>query len=120
MRFIKILFLAVLALCLVIIGFANSQPVTLTLLTDELASYVGFNYSLQLPVFGVVFASVVAGLLIGFIWEWLREYKYRSEGTTNRRDKVYLEAELKKMKKAQGQHDDDVLALLEDSGRKSA
>ena len=32
---------------------------------------------LELPLFLVIFGGIVAGLLIGFVWEWFREHKHR-------------------------------------------
>jgi putative membrane protein len=116
MRYVKWLFLAVLGICLITVGFANHQPVTLTLLPSELAAFVLWNGKMTVPLYAAIFGGLVAGLIIGFFWEWLREYKHRSEAVTNRRDKVWLEAELRKLKAEKNEHDDDVLALLENTG----
>ncbi len=33
---------------------------------------------MELPLFLVIFAGILVGLLIGFVWEWFREAKHRS------------------------------------------
>jgi lipopolysaccharide assembly protein A len=45
MRFLRYLFLALLAICLLIVALANREPVTLNLLPDELATFAGANAS---------------------------------------------------------------------------
>ena len=72
--------------------------------------------SIQLPLFLVVFGGIILGLLLGFVWEWLREGKHRTEATRAKRDAVKLEREVKRLKRreAQAEGKDEVLALLED------
>ncbi|MEM1131175.1 MAG: LapA family protein [Pseudomonadota bacterium] len=115
MRFIKLLFWLIVALILVVVGFANTQSVTLTLLPPELEPYTSFNRRVGMPLYFVIFGSVIFGVLVGFIWEWLREYKHRSAEVTHRRENAALQAEVKRLKAANNEHDDDVLMLLEKS-----
>ncbi|WP_424968540.1 MULTISPECIES: lipopolysaccharide assembly protein LapA domain-containing protein [unclassified Dinoroseobacter] len=117
MRLIKYLFLAVLAICLLTIAFANNGPVTLTLLPPEMGAFAGFNISLDMPLYFVVFAGIAAGLLIGFFWEWLRETKHRNEASRQRTEarRLKREVELMKNQKAMADGKDEILALLEDS-----
>ena len=69
------------------------------------------------PLFMMVFGGIVAGLLIGFVWEWLREHKHRIEATRQGREarKLKREVEALKSEKRQARGEDDVLALLEDA-----
>lgn len=116
MRYIRYAFLAVLAVCLVTLALANSGPVTLNLLPEELSALTGLGRSLSLPLFVVIFGGIVAGLMIGFVWEWLREHKYRAEAAQQRRERERLEREVVRARKdAAG--GDEVLALLEDAGK---
>ncbi len=117
MRYLRYFFLAVLGLCLIIVALANRQIVTLTLLPEDLAVFSGLSWQIQLPLFLVVFAGILAGLLIGFVWEWLREYKHRSEASRAKRDTAKLEREVKRLKRRDASGQDDVLALLEDGGK---
>ncbi|MBK5934998.1 uncharacterized protein DUF1049 [Rhodovulum imhoffii] len=115
MRYIRYLFLAVLAIGIVVISMANRNIVTLSLLPEELAGFAKFNWTAEVPLFVVGFSGLVAGLLIGFFWEWMREAKHRAEASRNRRETARLQREVSRLKKAQsGDDKDDVLALIED------
>lgn len=119
MRTLKYLILAIIGLCLIIIGFANRGPVTLTLLPDELVPFAGVSLSVTLPIYMVVFGGIAIGLLIGFILEWIREHKHRAEATSQRREKAVLAKEVQKLKKTSGEDKDEVVALLEGGGAAS-
>ena len=97
-------------------ALANRDPVTLNLLPGELAAFAGTNASVSLPLFVVIFGGIVAGLVIGFVWEWLREHKHRAEAVTQRREREKLEREVTRLKPASERQQDDVLALLESGG----
>jgi lipopolysaccharide assembly protein A len=116
MRYLRYVFLALLAICLLIVALANREPVTLTLLPKELATFAGFDFSISLPMFLVIFGGIVAGVMIGFVWEWFREHKHRAEAATQRRERERLEREVHRLKPASERQQDDVLALLEGSG----
>ena len=116
MRYLRYAFLAVLAACLVTVALANSTPVALNLLPAEVALLVGLNASVSLPLFLVIFAGMLAGLFVGFVWEWLREARHRSEAARERRARQALEREVRKVR-TEAQGGDEVLALLEDAGR---
>jgi len=115
MRYIKYVFLAVLALLLLTVALANRAIVTLNLLPEgTIAEFLGVeNASIELPLFVVVVGSIIVGLLIGFIWEWLREMKFR--GSARQADK--LKKEVDRLRAAtpaeKGGSGDDVLALLD-------
>lgn len=115
MRYIRYAFWAIVAIALIVVGLANRDAVTVSLLPDTLGRLFGTNFSAELPLFAVIFASVVAGLLIGFVWEWLREYKFRAEVSNKAREVHKLEREVKKLKGEKHQGKDEVLALLEDA-----
>ncbi|MHC0053424.1 lipopolysaccharide assembly protein LapA domain-containing protein [Actibacterium sp. D379-3] len=118
LRYLRYLFLVLLGLCLVTVALANRDVVLLRLLPEELAHFAGITWEIRLPLFLVVFGGIVAGLLIGFVWEWMREARHRAEATRAKRDAKHLEREVKRLKrKAAPEHQDDVLALLEDGGK---
>lgn len=113
MRYLRYAFLAVLAICLVTVAMANRAPVQLRLLTDDMANLLGVQSSVTLPMFIVIFGGIIAGVLIGFVWEWLREHKHRAEASVNRRDNARMKSELGRLKEKGGDSKDEVLALLE-------
>lgn len=113
MRYIKYSFWAIVAICLIVVGIANRNPVSLRALPDGIADFIGVSPTIDLPLFVVIFLGVAAGLLIGFIWEWIREYKHRAEASRNRREARNLEQEVARLKAEKNEGKDDVLALLE-------
>ena len=115
MRYIRYAFLAALAVVLIAIAMANRSMVTLQLLPDDLAALLEFQQSLAVPVFLVFFTGIVAGLLIGFFWEWLREHKHRSEAAVRKTEVRKLERELKKTQAERDKDKDEVLAILDQS-----
>jgi uncharacterized integral membrane protein len=116
MRYIRYLFLAALGVCLLTVAIANRTEVTLNLLPDELGTFLGWAPTITLPMFLVIFAGIVAGILIGFVWEWLREHKHRAEAAHQRREKERLEQEMTRIKGPKARRNDDVLALLDETG----
>lgn len=112
-RLLRFLLLVVLALVLVTIALANRGAVPVQLLPDDLAAFAGRNWVAEVPLFLVIFGGVVAGLLIGFVWEWAREHKHRVTGRTRGREIARLERELSMLRDAKGTQQDDVLALLD-------
>ena len=83
MRLVRTLFLIFLAIILVVISLANSENVSLYLLPTDLSSLMGTTISINIPVFLVFFSGIFIGLIIGFLWEWLREHKFRVEANLN-------------------------------------
>ncbi|MFO6464093.1 LapA family protein [uncultured Jannaschia sp.] len=111
MSFLRYLFLGLLAFLLLVLALANRGAVTLRLLPEGLSDYVGAGAGITLPLFVVIFAAIAVGLLIGFVWEWLREHKHRAEARSERAQKERLERELAKTRATTEQ--DEVLALLD-------
>jgi len=115
MRYIRYAFLAILAIALIIVATANRELVTLTLLPETLTGLLGFRAQISLPLFVVIFCGIIAGILIGFVWEWLREHKYRAEAARRKREVEALERELRREKRLKNQDKDEVLALLDEA-----
>jgi uncharacterized integral membrane protein len=111
MRYIRYAVLIALAVVLVVVALANRDVVTLELIPSELGTYLGWSWSLELPLFLVILAGVAFGVLVGFVWEWLREHKHRAEAARKRREAEALKAEMNRIKAPRNR--DDVLALLE-------
>ena len=115
MRYIRYVFLGLLALGLITVALANRGAVTLHLLPDGVAGFVLLPNTLDLPLFVIIFGGIVAGLLIGFIWEWFREHKVRAEGARARREVKTLEREMTRLKGDVVGDKDEILALLDKS-----
>lgn len=87
----------------------------MSLLPPELASLLGMNRSIELPLFIVIFGGIVAGLLIGFFWEWLREHKHRAAAVRGQSEVKKLERELRRTKAERDKDKDEILALLDEA-----
>jgi lipopolysaccharide assembly protein A len=112
-RYLRYLFLAGLAIVLLTVALANRAPVPVRLLPDDLATLTGLTWRAELPLFLIIFAGIVAGVLIGFVWEWFREMKHRSTANMKSREVTRLERELSVLRDTTSVPKDDVLALLD-------
>ena len=113
MRYFRYGLLGVLAFALSCVAIANRGKVTLILFPNDIGDLVGINPSVETPLFLVIFLSVIVGLMIGFCWEWLREYKLRAEGSRSARKVNKLQREVRKLQDSSSGKKDEVLALLE-------
>lgn len=119
-RYLRYAFLAAVALVLLTVALANRQVVSLRLLPPEIAELIGLDLGAEIPLFFVAFGGVVAGILIGFVWEWFREHKHRAEMTKRQKQVKDLRREVIKLKGEKNEGQDDVLALLEEAPRRKA
>lgn len=113
MRYIRYASIAIFAIALVLIALANRAPVTLRVLPDEMAGLAALNPTYEMPLFLVIFIGILGGLIVGFVWEWIREAGERSAAARQARELASLRAELKRLKGEEHQGKDEVLALLE-------
>ena len=115
MKTIRYAFWALVGLCLILIGLGNRGIVTVRAMPEALGDLVGLSPDIQLPLFVVIFLGVGAGLLIGFLWEWVREHRQRAEGRARAREVEALRREVASLRAEHATADDgdDVLALLD-------
>ena len=113
MRYLRYFVLGFIAVGLVIVALANRGNVILNLIPEVLGDLIGFNVQVRVPLFIVIFLGVGAGLLIGFVWEWLREMKHRNAAKSEHRQVVRLEREVTKLKTETVKEQDDILAILD-------
>ncbi len=113
LRYLRYLILLAIAFALLVLAMANRAPVSVQLLPDDIAVLIGWQWQRELPLFAVIFGGVALGLLVGFVWEWLREHRHRSEAASKTAEARRLQRELAQMQDAKGVVQDDVLALLQ-------
>ncbi len=110
MRTVKIVLLAVILIAIVVLALANRELVTLHLLPEGMARVM--PVSVQLPLFVVILLAMVAGMFIGYLFEWLREHKHRRRAAQKASEASRLSAEVDRLRRRSGKPEDDVLALL--------
>lgn len=110
MRILKTAFWALVAAALVTMGLANRGIVTLRVLPEALSGALGLSPDLDLPLFLVILLGVAFGLLVGVIWEWIREIPERAQARELARELDRLRREVARQKSAEAK--DDPLAHL--------
>ena len=113
MHYIRYACIVLFAIALIGVALANRSIVTLKVLPDEVAGMFAVNPSLNMPLFVVIFGGIIAGVLVGFVWEWFREHTVRSEASKAGRNVRRLEREVARLKGSGEAGHDDVLALLD-------
>ncbi|MBC6436533.1 MAG: LapA family protein [Rhodobacteraceae bacterium] len=116
LRYLKYLFWVLIIAVLLILSLANRQRVTLKLIPDDLVEWIGMEQTIDLPLFLVILGGIVIGLLVGFVWEWLREHRHRAEAKSQHREKQKLEREVAGLKGQAHKSKDEILALVEETG----
>ncbi len=109
MRTIKLILLGIILLGIVVLAVANREVVTVRLLPEGLERLMP-GLAVDLPLFVVSLLSIVTGMVIGYLFEWLREHRYRRRAAEKEREAARLSREVANMRKDQPK--DDVLALL--------
>lgn len=115
MKTLKYVFWAIVALLLILVGLANRDATTLQAMPTPFANLLGISPEVTLPLFIVIFLAVGAGLLLGLVWEWIREYPERIEARSRAREIERLRTEVAQLRAANASPEkgDDVLALLD-------
>jgi uncharacterized integral membrane protein len=115
MRYIRYASIAIFAVALILVALANRGIVQVKLLPDEVAALAALNPSVEMPLFLVIFGGIIAGLIIGFFWEWLREAKERAAAARGAREMQRLRDELRRLKGEKHEGKDEVLAILDEA-----
>lgn len=82
-RFLSILIGLPLSILAVALAVANRRPVTLSL---DPFSPDAPALSVTLPLFAIIFAAVIVGVIAGGIVTWARQGRYRREARAARRE----------------------------------
>lgn len=109
MRTVRALFLIILAVVLVTLAFANRQMVSVS--TKITADLPGFT--VNLPLFLVILFSILIGIILGLVWEWLREAETRSELAQRSHEVERLRREVSGLRQDHRDPEDEVLAILD-------
>lgn len=104
LRLIKFLVMAIIAICLITVGVANMAPVDLYLLPQALG---GEALSLRgIPLAAVILVSILVGVVLGELFEWVREHKHRRSARHGAMEVAALRREVAALKRRLGEDDD--------------
>jgi len=120
MRTIRIFFIVILAIVLILLAAANREPVTVSLIPEALAQFTGGQWSLTMPAFVALFLAMVFGVLVGLVWEWLRESRLRAESSRRAQHLAQLQREVGDLRRTHAAPRDEVLAILDDTAPRPA
>jgi uncharacterized integral membrane protein len=94
-RFLKALILLPVAVLVVLLAVANRAPVTLSL---DPFSQDAPEFAASLPLFAVIFAAVMVGVVIGGTATWLAQGKHRRARRQFRREVQHLRTETERLR----------------------
>ena len=115
MRYIRYACIATFAVALIAVALANREVVSLRLVPTEVSGWFAMTPAMEMPLFIVIFGSIVVGLLVGFVWEWIREHNQRAEAARQAREMRRLQREVARLKGEKHEGKDEVLALLDEA-----
>ena len=110
LRFIKTMILGFLGAGLVLLGVANMAPVDIRLLPEGLGA--GDTVLHDVPLAAVMLDSVLVGMVIGQLLEWLRERKHRVAAEQRKRELGAMKAEIARLSAKLAQKGADDLPRL--------
>jgi hypothetical protein len=97
--FLKALILFPVAVLVVLLAVANRGPVTLSL---DPFSREAPELAFTVPLFGVIFASVMLGVVIGGVGAWLAQAKHRRAERLYKREARLLRAQAERTRPTAG------------------
>lgn len=95
LRFLKLLFLAPIAVLLVLLGVANRQVIAVNL--DPFATGAVLP-QIPMPLFVFFFATLAVGIVIGYVAAWLAQGSHRKAERQLRRECARLNGECDRLK----------------------
>lgn len=113
LRSFRYLLIAAILLLLLTVALANRTVVPVRFLPEDVGALFGVTWQMELPLFLVILGGVVAGVLIGFTWEWLREHKYRKTASQRGKELARLEREMEVMRDSSSVPKDEILSLID-------
>ena len=96
MRFLRLLFLIVVALAALYLAEANRGPVTISL--DPFPGSEASEFNFQAPLFLVIFAAVGVGVVLGAAASWLRHADTRRTARVAKSDLAKARSEVESLR----------------------
>lgn len=113
MRFIRMMFIGLLAVVLIAVALANRQLVTLKLFPASVDQFIGREWAVDLPLFLIIFLAVAFGMVVGLVWEYLREAHLRREADRRSSEIARLKREVGHLRDEHAGPNDEILAIVD-------
>ncbi|WP_025897324.1 LapA family protein [Sneathiella glossodoripedis] len=96
MKLISWIFIAALALVVIILSVGNKAPVVFSLYP--------LPFEMELPLYILILAGAFIGVLLGSVRTWIADGKARSENRAHKQEVLRLKAELAKLEAQQSEN----------------
>ncbi len=116
LRAINYALYGIIAVALIFLALANREVIRINLLPKELI-FLGFDFHFNIPIFVIFFGGVFFGVMIGFLLEWMREYRLRFESSQKTLELNSMQRQIQQLKDEKYENQDDVLTLLEETAK---
>ena len=98
-RFIRLVVIALVAIVLLLFAFANRQGVTVSF--DPFSSVANAAFAVDAPMFAVVIAAAMLGVIAGAAATWVSQGRHRRAARRNRVEADRWRAEAETLKASQ-------------------
>jgi uncharacterized integral membrane protein len=98
-RFIRLVVIAVIAIVLILFAFANRQGVTVSF--DPFSSVDNAALAIEAPMFAVVIAAAMLGVIAGAAATWVSQRRHRRAARQNRVEADRWRAEAQNLRASQ-------------------
>lgn len=104
LRTLKMIVLVVLAAILVLFGVLNMERVEVEILPEGLIHTIfpstqAYDFGATMPLALLILICVFAGIVLGYLFEWVREHKHRRTAKVKKREAAELHAENRQLKR---------------------
>ena len=117
-RWLKLVSAFCAAVALVLMALANRNVVTLYLMPEDLAVFLNISAAFDAPLFLVLFAGILVGVMVGFFLEWLRAHSVRATALWQKCEVKNLHREMQILRGKDAKRGDDIIALIEATEKK--
>ena len=113
MRYIKLLAWILVGVLLIIFALGNNQTVQVYLFPNIFSNTLIARSIFPMPLFIIVYLVLLIGVIFGFVFEYLRQYKYRLNLRKYKKEMNSLRAEVQELKSRTANVDMKILNKLE-------
>ena len=113
MKYLKFIIWILVGFILILFALSNNQTVEIRVLPDSFGGSSGLEANYSLPLFVILYAILMLGLILGIFFEFLRERKHRVNLKQAHKDIKLLQSEMEKLKSIDLNGDSEILNLID-------